>query len=321
MAFGDSAWLLEAFNRYAGRPSSGDSIDDAAKYLRLSEAQSAVVGNMMPVVPNSLYPKVPYVMFPVAFPNSQTDGSGTLTLSGASFLAGATITATASVAQFNATMVGSSVVVVNPATQIPMTFTITAYTSTTIVSVTALVDVPSTMQAVALSGWSIGLLNSATANQVFTFGFNANGWPIMPMGKALILPSLASFPDFAWIEGLDYVNEGTQIRLTNNRTWTGNLYWYGVPQPTDITASVNPVIFPEGARELIVYRAVAMFAEEGEGNTTLADRMEARYQQAWGRWCGAWKTQFSDGGALGSVSGLRIAEGGGSINSQNWSAL
>jgi len=321
MALYDSASCLSAFNRYTGRPDTNDSISDADKYVRLSEAQQMVVGDMLPVVPNSLYPKVPYTMFPVAFPNSQVDGSGTLTLSGASFVSGATITATASTAQFTAAMVGGSLLAVNPATQIPVTLLITAYTSTTIVSVTALVNIPSTMQAVALTGWSIGSGDSATSNQVFTFGFNANGVPIMPMGKALILPSLASFPDFAWIEGLDYVNEGTQIRLTNNRTWTGALYWYGVPQPTDITASVNPLIFPEGARELIVFRAASVFADEGEGNTKLAERMQARYNEAWVRWTAAWKTQFSNGGALGSISGLRIAEAGGSLNGRNWSSF
>lgn len=321
MAYGDSAWALEKFNQYTGRPSSGDTITDAAKYLRLTEAQQAVVQDMMPVVPNSLYPKVPYTMFPVAFPNAQADGAGTLTLTGASFAAGATLTATASTNNFTTASVGSSVIAVNPSTGIPITYLITGYTGTTIVSVTALVATPSAMQAVALSGWSIGSGDSTTSDQVFTFGFNANGWPIMPMGKTLILPSLASFPDFAWIEGLDYVNEGTQIRLPNNRTWTSPLYWYGVPQPPDITASVNPILNPEGARELIVLRAATMFLEEGNASETLSNRLQARYREAWGRACLAWKTQFSDGGALGSISGLRIAEAGGGLNGRNWSSV
>ncbi len=228
MATFDSAYLLKMFNRYAGRPSTGDSITDADKYERLSEGQTRVMQDMYARVPNSLYPKVGYGSFP------------TLTTSD---------------------------------------------------------------------------------NQVFTFGTDANGYAIAPMGKTLILPSLSSFPDFAWIEGLDYVNEGTQIRLPNNRTWTQTLYWYGITPPADITASTQPGIFPAAFRDLIVYQAVMAISEEGNRNDALVNRMMGLYQQRFAEACLTWKTQFSDGGAFGSVSGLRIAEAGGALNGQNWSAL
>lgn len=320
MAIYDSAWCLERFNQLTGRPSTDDSIDNSAKYTRLSEAQQAVVADMAPRVPNSLYPKVPYPMFPVAFPNAQTHGAGTVTLTGASFAAGATLTATTSVANFSAANVGDTLIIANPNGGFPLQFEVTAYVDTDEVSVTSGTDTPLPMQAVAIHGWGIGTAD-ATDGQVFTFGFTSNGFPIFPFGKARIYPSLASFPDFAWIEGLDYVNEGTQIRLLNNRTWNDTLYWYGVIQPPNITSSVAPVLSPEGARELIVYRAAADFLNEGEANSKLADRMEGKYAQAFGRWCLVWKTQWSDGGALGSVSGLRIAEAGGGLNGRNWSAL
>lgn len=320
MALYDSADLLQQFNELAGRPTSNDSIADAAKYQRLSRAQQAVIGDMMPVVPKSLYPKVPYTMFPQAAPNAQTDGAGTLVISGASFAAGATLTLTASTANFASTMVGQTVWAVDPSTLIPLALLITGYTGTTIVSATATVTIPTSMRTpTALAGWSIETV-LAPDGQVFTFGFNGNGYPIMPMGKAIIFPSLASWPDFPWVEGMDYISEGTQIRMPNNRTWASPLYWYGVPQPSDISASVQPALFPEGSRELIVFRAVANFANEADNNEKLSAKMEGRYQQAWMRWCTAWKTQFGSGGALGSISGLRIAMMGGQLNGVNFSS-
>lgn len=228
MATFDSAYLLKMFNRYTGRPQTGDSISDADKYERISEGQTRVVQQMYAVCPNSLYPKVGYGSFPTC---------------------------------------------------------------------------------------------TTTDNQVFTFGTDSNGYAIAPMGKTRIYPSLASFPDWAWIEGLDYVNEGTQIRIPNNRTWTSTLYWYGITPPADITAATQPGIFPAAFRDLIVYQAVMAISEEGKRDDGLADRMLEKWNQRWPQACLAWKTQFSDGGALGSVSGLKIAEAGGGLNGRNWSGL
>lgn len=224
MATFDSAYLLKLFNRYAGRPQSGDSMADADKYERLSEGQNRVVQDMLARVPNSLYPH---------------------------------------------------------ATNLP------------------------TMTSVA-------------NGNIWTFGTDPQGFAIAPMGKARIFENPQAFPDFPWIEGLDYVNEGTQIRLTNGRTWAGTLYWYGITPPADITASVQPELFPAAFRDLIVYQAVQAYAEEGLRNSDLADRMARKYAERFPEACLAWKTQFSSGGALGSWTGLRIAEAGGNINGVAW---
>lgn len=160
---------------------------------------------------------------------------------------------------------------------------------------------------------------TASANRnVFTFGTDPQGFAIAPMGKTRIFENQQSFPDFPWVEGIDYVNEGTQIRLPNGRTWAGTLYWYGITPPADITASVQPSLFPPAFRDLIVYQAVALYGEEGKRDLDLAERMLAKYAERFAAGCLAWKTQFSDGGALQSWTGLRIAEAGGNINGQAW---
>lgn len=220
MASFDSASLLSQFNRYTGRPASGDTISDADKYVRLSEAQNRVVQDMFARVPNSLYP--------------HSNNLPTMT--------------------------------------------------------------------------------SVNGGNIWTFGTDPQGFAIAPMGKAKIFENQQSFPDFPWIEGMDYVNEGTQIRLTNGRTWSTPLYWYGITPPADITASVQPSIFPPAFRDLIVFQAVTMYGEEGKRDTELADRFAQKYARRFAEGCLSWKTSFSSGGALGSWSGLRIAEAGGGIN-------
>lgn len=163
------------------------------------------------------------------------------------------------------------------------------------------------------SGYTSLPTMTTTDNQVFTFGTDANGSPIFPMGKTGIYPSLDCIPDSPWKENWDYLNEGNQIRIPNNRTHTGTLYWRGIQAPAPISASVDSVLVPEGARELIVIDAVRQFAMEGARNTDLAALMQGEWNTAWPQWCLVWKTQFRSGGALGSWTTREIA------TSSSWS--
>lgn len=151
---------------------------------------------------------------------------------------------------------------------------------------------------------------TTTDNQVFTFGTDANGFAIYPMGKGGIYPDLGAIPNNPWRPGIDYMLEGTQIRIPNNNTWSGTLYWYGVMNPPDISAAVEPVLFPEASRELIALDAVRQFAQEGVRNGPLADEMSAEFSRAWAQWCLVWRTQFRSGGALQYVTGMSLAISG-----------
>ena len=148
---------------------------------------------------------------------------------------------------------------------------------------------------------------TTTDQQVFTFGTDANGYPISPMGKTWVGPSLSGLLDSPWVEGSDYYNEGTQIRIPDNRSFAGTLYWYGIPNPPDITATTQPSIFPEAARELIVMDAVRQFATEYIRNPALASAMKAEWDLAWPTWCLAWKTNFRQGGAYSAWTGRDMA--------------
>ena len=154
----------------------------------------------------------------------------------------------------------------------------------------------------------------ATADQsVFTFGTG-----ITPMGKTGIFPSLSAIPSNPWQPGVDYLDEGTQIRIPDNGTYAGTLYWYGITMPADISASQAPGLFPISSRKLIVYRAVADFAAEAGRNMELANTYEAKYADQFARSMLVWRTAFRGGGALAPLGD----HGVGSMNGGSawWSA-
>lgn len=214
MATFASSDLLTRFNQITGRPASGDSIADAQKYARLSDAQQTVIADAASRAPNAFYSKAAYGSLP---------------------------------------------------------------TMTT------------------------------TDQQVFTFGTDVNGNPMMPIGKVRIFQSLSAYPDFPLQEGIDYLNEGTQIRMPNNTTYGGTLWWRGIAPVLDITATNQPAVIPVNFRLLIVYEAVRQYAMEGgTRNMELKQLMDAEYDRDFARYCLVLKTQFSSGGALGSASGLTL---------------
>lgn len=142
---------------------------------------------------------------------------------------------------------------------------------------------------------------TTTDQQIFTFGTDGQGYAVAPIGKTRIYPSLAAIPDDPWQPGVDYLDEGTQIRIPNNRTYSGTLYWRGITLPVAIDATHDPVLFPEPTRMLIAYKAVGEFAQEGVRNAPLADRMDALYGREFARAMTTWKTNFRGGGALGPL--------------------
>lgn len=152
---------------------------------------------------------------------------------------------------------------------------------------------------------------TTTDNQVFTFGTDANGDPSFPIGKVNIYPALSAIPDAPLVEGVDFLWEGSQIRIPNNRTYAGTLYWRGVGPMTTMDGTTQPTISPPPARILIVLEAVRAFAAEGNRNPELAQAMAQEYGVSFARWCLTLKTaQFTRSQGNGPLTGLRLAEAG-----------
>ena len=154
---------------------------------------------------------------------------------------------------------------------------------------------------------------TTTDNQIFTFGTDSNGYAVVPLGKTRIFPSLGSIPDSPWIPGRDYLDEGSQIRIPNNRSYAGTLYWRGITQPVDIDATHQPALKPEASRMLIVYRAVSDFLREGKRDVEGSAQYDGQYNNEFARWMLTWRTQFKGGGVLaplGDVGGDPWTSGG-----------
>ena len=145
-------------------------------------------------------------------------------------------------------------------------------------------------------------LTTADGGLTFTFGTDANGYSLMPLGRATIYDSLASIPGGAWAPGVDYLDEGATIRMPNNRTFTGTLYWYGISPPHRLDASNQPVLLPPHARMLYVIKAVADFAGNGVRNAVLEERLLERYEREFGTVMTELRKHFSAGGAMGALA-------------------
>lgn len=148
---------------------------------------------------------------------------------------------------------------------------------------------------------------TTTDNQVFTFGTDVNSDPLFPTGKTNIYPSLNAIPDYPWQEGVDFLWEGNQIRIPNNRTYVGTLYWRGIAPAETLSSTVQPTLTPPPARILIVIEAVRAFASEANRNTELADRMASEYGVQLARWCLTLKNAQFTKSARQSLSGLKAA--------------
>lgn len=155
---------------------------------------------------------------------------------------------------------------------------------------------------------------TTSGNKVYTFGNDGQGQAAAPLGYAAIFRNLEDYPDNALIEGVDYLDEGTQIRIPNNRTESSTLYYTGIPTPTDIASGQEPALRPAPARRLIVIKAVEHFAREGGRDFALADDMSSLYTREFAKHMLAWRTRYRRGGAVSMTSKeLAIVRSGGVI--------
>lgn len=99
------------------------------------------------------------------------------------------------------------------------------------------------------------------------------------------------------ITGGDFVIEGDTLRTPGNRTRT---YVSGpwarfTGFPARMSASVEPSLAPDAARELILFKALEAAADVSNGTMDNAPWIE-KYAQAKRRWTVVWQTQFQSAG-------------------------
>ena len=105
---------------------------------------------------------------------------------------------------------------------------------------------------------------STDGGKTYAFGTDAEGNPIRPMGHAELYEKIGDIPDWPLTPGIDFIAEGTQIRIPNNQTRTfvdGAPYYRMVQRPmTAIDGSNQPTLYPKSARMLLVWAALEMWA-------------------------------------------------------------
>jgi hypothetical protein len=141
-------------------------------------------------------------------------------------------------------------------------------------------------------------MSTADSGATFTFGTDGNGYAVMPYGHVGIYSSLNSIPDNPWVPGIDYLDEGTLIRMPNGRTYSGTLYWRGIATPADIAAGTQPSLRPAPARVLIVYKAVEEFGLRGGLQPEVTTAAQALWAREFPTWMANWRTHFRNGGVF-----------------------
>jgi hypothetical protein len=130
------------------------------------------------------------------------------------------------------------------------------------------------------------LLTSADGGRTYTFGNDADGDPIEPLGHVELYPSLTGLPMVggAWFDpNADYVFEGgNTIRFPlNKQKLFGGVGPYArfAIAPPPIDDDHEPTLKPVRARILIVHRAAAKWAA-GPGKSDPA-RHNEEFRRAW----------------------------------------
>lgn len=126
------------------------------------------------------------------------------------------------------------------------------------------------------------IMSTADGGKTYTFASS-----VFPFGQVEIRSSLNGnlmIPGSWWDSNADYVWEGDQIRIPNNRsrTFTDGPYARYMAMPTDIGASQEPTLKPAFARSLILFYALYLWSERGGGvNQADPNRFLGMFQSAW----------------------------------------
>lgn len=110
------------------------------------------------------------------------------------------------------------------------------------------------------------LLTTADGGETYTFGLDADGNAISPIGAVEVRATRSGDllnPGAEFDDSCDFTIEGTKIRIPGGRkrTFSSGPYARFITPPTVIDDETEPTLQPLRARKLLVFRAVALWAE------------------------------------------------------------
>lgn len=265
MALYDAVDCLARFRREIGQPSTTDFPLDADCYAWLGEAQIEVFSRLAVYAPNAIRQPPRQLTQPAA----RTVAS-VVTTSGS-----AAITSTAG---FTLADIDSAI----SGTGIPSGAYITGVTSTS----------AATMSTPATANGTITATFTPDPAYIFTFGTDADGNNLYPVGAVALYQALQDIPDWPLYEGVDFQMEGNKVRAMDGAPWpfSSPPYFQGLLLPLTLSATVAPTLRPVQARCLIVDAAAVRYAED---TSTDAGIFERRYEKHWNQMLPMIQTQYA----------------------------
>jgi len=148
------------------------------------------------------------------------------------------------------------------------------------------------------------LLTTTDGGATFGFGTDPDGAAEFPIGHCEIYTSKLQIPDEPLEPVVDFLLEGTKIRIPNDRTRAfpdGAPYARFVLLPRKIDASHEPTLQPKTARLSAVYGAVATWASRpGSGADPTYWEKQRDLQLA--TWLLVLRTQYNMQAAIGNAT-------------------
>lgn len=264
MAMYDAPDCLARLRREIGQPSTTDFPLDADGYAWLGEAQIEVFGRLAVFAPNAVRQPPRQMVAPVVRTVASATTSGSTTVTSAALF---------TLADVDAGIAG---------TGIPAGATITGVVSTSSI----------TISAPATASGSPTLTITPDPGFMFTFGVDADGNNLYPVGAVQLFNTATDNPDWPLYEGVDFIMEGNKVRAMDGAAWpfSGPPYFQSLVLPLTLSATVAPVLRPVQCRRLIVDAACVRYCED---TSTDAAIFERRYEKHWMQDLAMIQTQYA----------------------------
>jgi hypothetical protein len=113
-------------------------------------------------------------------------------------------------------------------------------------------------------------LTTADGGYTYTFGTDTDTAAIFALGHFALYSSRHDIPDFPLEPGVDFLVEGTRIRIPNHqtRTFADGAPWAQTVNPSNVIASGTQPTIPKICRKWLIHRIAKRAAESLDLDTT-----------------------------------------------------
>ena len=141
------------------------------------------------------------------------------------------------------------------------------------------------------------LMTTSDGGITFTFGSDSAGNAIEPFGNVTLYRRTGDIPDFPMELGVDYLDEGTKIRMPTNVAMAASFpdgapYFQGIVPTVAIDGSTAPTLIPADKRVITVAYACARYAKAGGAFDPSPYEEQGLNGEQWPRGLSSWILQL-----------------------------